>query len=65
MPPNDGDTARIFPHRPIRRRSLKARLKRRARELGLLQYQDCYRRMVQELKLGRLKADMIEAWEPK
>lgn len=68
-----GDTARflgarvddqILPHRLIRRRSVRARLKRRARELSLLRYQEVYRRMELELARGELRPDLIEAWEP-
>jgi hypothetical protein len=51
-------------HRRRLRPSLRRRLERRARELGMLERQWCYEAMAKDLMLGRLDEGLIEWWEP-
>jgi hypothetical protein len=51
-------------HRKKTRPSLRRRLERRARELGMLERQRCYEAMARDLMLGRLDEGFIEWWEP-
>ena len=46
------------------RLSLRRRLERRARELGMLERQRCFNAMVAELYLGRINEDDVDTWEP-
>jgi len=46
------------------RLSLRRRIERRARELGMIERQRCFNAMVAELYLGRINEDDVDAWEP-